>query len=57
MLTDAGLCLAEGETVGAPFPFAALTREILSAAAGRDYGEQDFAALIEPLEDAAGARL
>jgi 3-hydroxyisobutyrate dehydrogenase-like beta-hydroxyacid dehydrogenase len=57
MLKDVRLCLEEGEAVGAPFPFAALTREILSAAAGRGYGEQDFAALIEPLEDAAGARL
>jgi 3-hydroxyisobutyrate dehydrogenase-like beta-hydroxyacid dehydrogenase len=57
MLKDVRLCLEEGQAVGAPFPFAALTREILSAAAGRGYGEQDFAALIEPLEDAAGARL
>jgi 3-hydroxyisobutyrate dehydrogenase-like beta-hydroxyacid dehydrogenase len=57
MLKDVRLCLEEGQAVGAPFPFAALTREILSAAAGRGYGEQDFAALIEPLQDAAGVRL
>jgi 3-hydroxyisobutyrate dehydrogenase-like beta-hydroxyacid dehydrogenase len=57
MLKDVRLCLEEGEAIGAPFPFAALTREILSSAAGRGYGEQDFAALIEALEGAAGMRL
>ena len=53
MLKDVRLCLEEGQAVGAPFPFAALTRETLSAAAGRGYGEQDFAALIEALEGAS----
>ena len=43
--------------VGVPFPFAALTREILTAAAGRGYGDADFAALIEVLEAAAGTKL
>ncbi len=57
MLKDVRLCLDEGQALGAPFPFAALTREILSAAAGLGYGEQDFAALIEVLEGAAGTRL
>jgi 3-hydroxyisobutyrate dehydrogenase-like beta-hydroxyacid dehydrogenase len=57
MLKDVRLCLEEGQAIGAPFPFAALTREILSAAAGRGYGEQDFAALIEALEGAAGTAL
>jgi 3-hydroxyisobutyrate dehydrogenase-like beta-hydroxyacid dehydrogenase len=57
MLKDVRLCLEEGEAVGAPFQFAALTREILSAANGRGYGEADFAALIEVLEGAAGTRL
>jgi 3-hydroxyisobutyrate dehydrogenase-like beta-hydroxyacid dehydrogenase len=51
------LCLDQGETVGAPFPYAALTREVLSTAAGLGHGEDDFAALIEALERAAGARL
>ena len=34
MLKDVRLCLEEGEAAGAPFPFAALTREILSARHG-----------------------
>jgi 3-hydroxyisobutyrate dehydrogenase-like beta-hydroxyacid dehydrogenase len=57
MLKDVRLCLEEGQAAGAPFGFAALTREILNAAMGRGLGEQDFAALIEVLEGAAGWRL
>ena len=57
MLKDVRLCLEEGLAVGAPFPFAALTREILVAAAGRGHGDDDFAALIEVLEGEAGFRL
>jgi 3-hydroxyisobutyrate dehydrogenase-like beta-hydroxyacid dehydrogenase len=57
MLKDLRLCLEEGEAVGAPFPNAALTREILTAAAGMGHGEDDFAALLEPLERAAGTNL
>ena len=57
MLKDVRLCLEEGQAAGAPFPFAALTREILSAASGRGYGDDDFAALIEVLEASAGKRL
>jgi 3-hydroxyisobutyrate dehydrogenase len=57
MLKDVRLCLDESEAAGAPFPFAALTRDILSTAAGMGYGEEDFAALIEALEAAAGTKL
>jgi 3-hydroxyisobutyrate dehydrogenase-like beta-hydroxyacid dehydrogenase len=57
MLKDVRLCLEEGQAVGAPFPLAALTRETLTAAMGRGHGEDDFAALIEVLEAAAGVRL
>lgn len=57
MLKDIRLCLDEGQDVGVPFPFAALTREILSAGAGMGHGDDDFAALIEVLEGAAGTRL
>jgi 3-hydroxyisobutyrate dehydrogenase-like beta-hydroxyacid dehydrogenase len=57
MLKDVRLCLEEGQAVGAPFQFAALTREILTAANGRGHGEDDFAALIEVLEAAAGIKL
>ena len=57
MLKDVRLCLEEGEAAGAPFPFAALTREILVAATGLGFGEDDFAALIEVLEAGAGTKL
>jgi 3-hydroxyisobutyrate dehydrogenase-like beta-hydroxyacid dehydrogenase len=57
MLKDVRLCLEEGEAVGAPFQFAALTREILTAGIGRGLGDADFAALIEVLEGQAGFRL
>ena len=57
MLKDVRLCLEEGQASGAPFGFAAATREILTAAVGRGHGEDDFAALIEVLEGAAGFRL
>jgi 3-hydroxyisobutyrate dehydrogenase-like beta-hydroxyacid dehydrogenase len=57
MLKDVRLCLEEGQAAGAPFTFAAQTREILTAAMGRGLGEQDFAALIEVLEATAGVRL
>ncbi|MDQ6816639.1 MAG: NAD(P)-dependent oxidoreductase [Actinomycetota bacterium] len=57
MLKDVALCLEEGETVGAPFPFAALTREMLIVAKGMGHGDDDFAALIEVLESGSGIRL
>jgi 3-hydroxyisobutyrate dehydrogenase-like beta-hydroxyacid dehydrogenase len=57
MLKDVRLCLEEGQATGAPFQFAALTREILTAARGRGHGDDDFAALIDVLEGAAGIRL
>ena len=57
MLKDVRLCLEEGQAAGAPFQFAALTREILTAASGRGLGDADFAAMIEVLEGQAGFRL
>jgi 3-hydroxyisobutyrate dehydrogenase len=57
MLKDVRLCLDEGQAVGAPFPFAALTREILSAAMGLGHADHDFAALIEVLERSGGTQL
>ncbi len=57
MLKDVQLCLEEGEAAGVPFPFAALTRGILTAASERGLGDADFAALIEVLETEAGIRL
>jgi len=57
MLKDVRLCLDEGEAAGAPFAFAALTREILAATAGRGHGDDDFAAMIEVIESEAGTKL
>jgi 3-hydroxyisobutyrate dehydrogenase-like beta-hydroxyacid dehydrogenase len=57
MLKDVRLCLEEGQAAGAPFQFAAVTREILSAAMGRGHADDDFVALIEVLEGAADQRL
>jgi 3-hydroxyisobutyrate dehydrogenase-like beta-hydroxyacid dehydrogenase len=57
MLKDVRLCLEEGQAVGAPFPSAAFTREILNAGMGIGRGQDDFAALIEVLEGLAGTKL
>jgi 3-hydroxyisobutyrate dehydrogenase-like beta-hydroxyacid dehydrogenase len=57
MLKDVRLCLEEGQAAGAPFPLAAMTREILTAGMGRGLGDADFAALIEVLEGEAGTKL
>jgi 3-hydroxyisobutyrate dehydrogenase-like beta-hydroxyacid dehydrogenase len=57
MLKDVRLCLEEGQRLGVPFPSAAYAREILNAGMGMGHAEDDFAAMIEPLEGAAGERL
>jgi 3-hydroxyisobutyrate dehydrogenase-like beta-hydroxyacid dehydrogenase len=57
MLKDVRLCLEEGQRAGVPFPAAAAVRETLGAAMGRGHADDDFAALLEPLEGLAGRRL
>jgi 3-hydroxyisobutyrate dehydrogenase len=57
MLKDVRLCLEEGQAAGVPFPAAAHTREVLTAAMGRDLGDADFAAIVEVVEALAGIRL
>jgi 3-hydroxyisobutyrate dehydrogenase-like beta-hydroxyacid dehydrogenase len=57
MLKDVKLCLDEGQALGVPFPSAAYAREILTASMGLGHADDDFAALIEALEGAAGTRL
>jgi 3-hydroxyisobutyrate dehydrogenase-like beta-hydroxyacid dehydrogenase len=57
MLKDIGICLDESEAAGAPFPSAALARELYSAAKGRGLAEADFAAVLEAVEGLAGVRL
>jgi 3-hydroxyisobutyrate dehydrogenase len=57
MLKDLRLCLDEAQAAGVPFPAAAAVRDLLVAAVGRGHADDDFAALLEPLEDFAGHRL
>ena len=57
MLKDVRLCLEEGQAAGVPFPAAAATREMLTAAMGRGLADADFAAVLEVFEALAGIRL
>jgi 3-hydroxyisobutyrate dehydrogenase-like beta-hydroxyacid dehydrogenase len=57
MLKDVRLCLQAAADAGADFPFAAETEQVLARASQRGLGDQDFAALIEPLEVDAGVRI
>jgi 3-hydroxyisobutyrate dehydrogenase len=57
MLKDVRLCLEEGQAAGVPFTFAGYARELYSAAMGRGYADDDFAAVVEVLEGQAGLRL
>jgi 3-hydroxyisobutyrate dehydrogenase-like beta-hydroxyacid dehydrogenase len=57
MLKDVLLCLEDARAAGAGFPFAALAGELYAAAAGRGLGEQDFAAVLEVIEDLSDSRL
>jgi 3-hydroxyisobutyrate dehydrogenase-like beta-hydroxyacid dehydrogenase len=57
MLKDMGICLSETEAAGAPFPAAALARELYAAAMGRGLADQDFACVLEAAEGLAGIRI
>jgi len=57
MLKDVGICLDTGAAAGAPFPSAALARELYHAAMGRGLADEDFAAVLEAVEGLAGVRL
>ena len=57
MLKDVGICLSESEAAGAPFPAAALARELYAAALGRGLAEEDFCAVLEAAEGLAGVRI
>jgi 3-hydroxyisobutyrate dehydrogenase-like beta-hydroxyacid dehydrogenase len=57
MLKDVSICLSESEAAGAPFPAAALARELYAAAMGRGLADQDFAAVLEAAEGLAGVRI
>jgi 3-hydroxyisobutyrate dehydrogenase len=57
MLKDLRLCLAEAEAAGVGMELVQETAGILADANERGLGEQDFAALLEVVEERAGARL
>jgi 3-hydroxyisobutyrate dehydrogenase-like beta-hydroxyacid dehydrogenase len=57
MLKDVKLCLEEADRVGGSFAFADQAAEVLTQAAVMGHGDDDFAALIEALEQRAGRRL
>ncbi len=57
MLKDVRLCLEEAQAAGVPFPAAAHARDLLTAAVGRGYADEDYASLIEAAEGLAGRRL
>jgi 3-hydroxyisobutyrate dehydrogenase-like beta-hydroxyacid dehydrogenase len=57
MLKDVRLCLEEGQRLGVGFPSAAYARELLSAGMGMGHADDDFAAIVAPVEGAAGIRL
>jgi len=57
MLKDVNICLDESAAAGAPFPSAALARELYHAAMHRGLADEDFAAVLEAVEGLADVRL
>jgi 3-hydroxyisobutyrate dehydrogenase-like beta-hydroxyacid dehydrogenase len=57
MLKDVRLCLREAEALGMETTFAAETADVLAEADAAGHGDEDFAALLEALEQRAGTRL
>ena len=57
MLKDLRLCVEQAEAVGVRMELVADTVDILAEADRRGLGERDFAALLEVVEERAGARL
>ena len=57
MLKDLRLCLEEARAAGVRTELVEVTEQILADAYERGLGEQDFAALLEVVEERAGARL
>jgi 3-hydroxyisobutyrate dehydrogenase-like beta-hydroxyacid dehydrogenase len=57
MLKDVRLAIEESQAAGVPFPAAAASREMLTAAMGRGHGDDDFIALLSAVEGLAGRTL
>jgi 3-hydroxyisobutyrate dehydrogenase len=57
MLKDLRLCLHEAEALGIEMTYAEQTAAILAQADAEGYGDSDFSALLEVLEERTGTRL
>jgi 3-hydroxyisobutyrate dehydrogenase-like beta-hydroxyacid dehydrogenase len=57
MLKDVRLCVEQAQAEGVPFPLAEAAEQVLATASALGHGDDDFSALIDPLERAAGVRL
>jgi 3-hydroxyisobutyrate dehydrogenase-like beta-hydroxyacid dehydrogenase len=57
MLKDVRLCLAEAAAANVGFDFAEIAEQVLAQASALGHGDQDFAALIEALQQRAGIQL
>lgn len=57
MIKDVALCLEESERAGVPCPSVRVAEQLLSGAARRGHGDDDFAAVVEEVEAQAGRRL
>jgi 3-hydroxyisobutyrate dehydrogenase-like beta-hydroxyacid dehydrogenase len=57
MLKDVRLCLQEAEAAGQGMTFAEQTAELLAEADSAGHGDEDFAAMLEVLEQRSGTRL
>jgi 3-hydroxyisobutyrate dehydrogenase-like beta-hydroxyacid dehydrogenase len=57
MLKDVRLCLEAAREAGVPFEFAQETARVLAEASEMGHGDDDFAALLDPLERSSGQNL
>jgi 3-hydroxyisobutyrate dehydrogenase-like beta-hydroxyacid dehydrogenase len=57
MLKDLTLCMQEGERLQVAFPTAAFARDLLVAGMARGHAADDFAAIVEPVEDLSSTTL
>jgi 3-hydroxyisobutyrate dehydrogenase-like beta-hydroxyacid dehydrogenase len=57
MLKDVRLCLQQAREAGVEFEFGEVTQRILEEAERAGHGDEDFAALLEVLEERTATRL
>jgi 3-hydroxyisobutyrate dehydrogenase len=56
ILKDLDLILAAARSNQVPMPLSAVTRQLMQAAVGEGYGEEDYMAAIKLIEKQAGLR-